>query len=1154
MEELRHPQLGRKGLECVLCGTSNLTSSKALAHQDTNKHVQNLRQHSGRAEWARDSDVEAETTSNEPDLRTWDELLDDQEYYSTIPGPRLPDDPPDAIYDDYGGRLTHLGNARPLEDPPIPESSAHDQAAPERPALTDDPFELAYRLRASQAASANIPAPHILSAPSKPEDWVPWDGKSECLMTSLSAFPRAIFSASEIQILEWFTEKLGVPGVSTLEELRACRKRIADAFGSNPEEKTSELGNIFSHNSLKTIIAHEIANPLTREKLVVFPEDAGPFMSNATHGSKWREEVDGSLASPMARVYTKNKESYQDYFVNEPALARLDGKDVPVLVTRWLTRNKTLVANTHRLIPLSDRDGYAIDGQDCLEVPEEDFLLALPTFRVVHSQYNLPHPDKVLAMWPNGEPSSEVPWAETSENPWRARAGGKEVIAVPILGYCDDTSGNMSKKWNKHNSYLFVLAGLPKEDIHSPFHVHFLATSNIASPLEMLEAISRESKLAEREGVWAYDAVKRDMVLAIVWWLALEGDNPMQSELASHVGMNGKHFCRVCHVCGKDRSKDYKPDVASETSRLTEFASIGVPRQQKETEDTLNSQVDEILQKRFTAADELTTDTGIKDKYLSHFLELLASMREQLPEQLYNPALYLPNVTQDTPVEILHVVLLGVTKYFWRDAVSRLGSAQRATLTARLNSVDIRGLGISRIRGKTLVQYAKSLVGSDFRIILQVAPAVLYNLLEPQIYSMWTALCQLAPLVFQPEIHNLEAYLHELEVRIDRLLLATVICNPQWFNKPKFHVLLHLPGHVRRIGPPILFATETFEGYNFVIRLRSVHSNRQAPSADIAASFSLMHAIRHLVSGGYFKSLDSASASDGEASWIQAGPEVLRLCQDEVFLRHMVEGTRSNAIVAWQNTQAADIYGTRLVGNYLRCKSVRLQDSTSAELGAFILVLQPQAASIRLTSDSDLSLARITEILANPTTLQIVSVVAQPYLLGEAKAPYYFPSILVSDRPAMIIDIMSIAAVVLVFHNCAAHGCTVTATRQLRQERQLLDSFEDEVQHTIEPSDLILNVAQLHSAEMISHIYPDVLPVYPGLDDAISKGLVRQQELEQKREAEKVEKEAQDQKRKEKKEAKKQKKEGPKEKRRRKEKKGEQKEKEERAAKRAKKS
>ena len=52
---------------------------------------------------------------------------------------------------------------------------------------------------------------------------------------------------------------------------------------------------------------------------------------------------------------------------------------------------------------------------------------------------------------------------------------------------------------------------------------------------------------------------------------------------------------------------------------------------------------------------------------------------------------------------------------------------------------------------------------------------------------------------------------------------------PRWFNKPKFHIILHLTTHIHQFGPPLLFATETFESFNVVIRGFSIHSNRQAP-------------------------------------------------------------------------------------------------------------------------------------------------------------------------------------------------------------------------------------------------------------------------------------------------------------------------------------
>ena len=85
----------------------------------------------------------------------------------------------------------------------------------------------------------------------------------------------------------------------------------------------------------------------------------------------------------------------------------------------------------------------------------------------------------------------------------------------------------------------------------------------------------------------------------------------------------------------------------------------------------------------------------------------------------------------------------------------------------------------------------------------------------------------------------------QLRKAIDRFLNLTVKPTPRWFNKPKFHILLHLPEHVHLFGPAILFSTETFESFNAMIRDLSVHSNCQAPSRDIGRGFANMNRIRH---------------------------------------------------------------------------------------------------------------------------------------------------------------------------------------------------------------------------------------------------------------------------------------------------------------------
>lgn len=117
---------------------------------------------------------------------------------------------------------------------------------------------------------------------------------------------------------------------------------------------------------------------------------------------------------------------------------------------------------------------------------------------------------------------------------------------------------------------------------------------------------------------------------------------------------------------------------------------------------------------------------------------------------------------QDTPVEILHVILLGVVKYYWRDAVARISKKDHEILIGRLSSFNTWGMDLSPLAGKTLVNYAGSLTGRDFRALVQAAPFVLHGLLSNEQVEVWKALSALVSLVWQPEIHDIEQYLVSL--------------------------------------------------------------------------------------------------------------------------------------------------------------------------------------------------------------------------------------------------------------------------------------------------------------------------------------------------------------------------------------------------------
>ncbi len=80
------------------------------------------------------------------------------------------------------------------------------------------------------------------------------------------------------------------------------------------------------------------------------------------------------------------------------------------------------------------------------------------------------------------------------KNQWQAQANGRIIHHIPIVLYCDDTSGNVSKKWNKHLSYYMTLAGLPPKLANQHFNIHTLSTSNVASPLELADQLVDEIK------------------------------------------------------------------------------------------------------------------------------------------------------------------------------------------------------------------------------------------------------------------------------------------------------------------------------------------------------------------------------------------------------------------------------------------------------------------------------------------------------------------------------------------------------------------------------------------------------------------------------------------------------------------------------------
>ncbi|KAH8112205.1 hypothetical protein DFH11DRAFT_1545899 [Phellopilus nigrolimitatus] len=902
-------------------------------------------------------------------------------------------------------------------------------------------------------------------------DWAPYMNKTICLLDVLDNLPRLRMSDAQLRILLWVMKEVGCQDVPSFYTLRKVQNNLRSKLAVPTMEFKSSLGNVFYTNDICESIAKDFSNPLVAEHMVFYPEEGDMPISEIWQCSRWKE-LPLHLHSPM---YAKQN---THFYVNELAQLRNGTLVIPIM---WFTNMGVVYA--HALMVKKEQEELVVqDG--AIDVAVDDFKYCYSDLQ-----------GAICTTFSSG--SSE--YAAKIPNPYREKAKGLPLYAVNVNMWADDVSGNVSKQYNKHINFYMANTNIPGQLLQQEYFVRFVSTSPFASSLEQFAAIKKQVDSSRKNPITAFNAYTQEPCKFMLNIPALPADNPQQSEECSHSGGNSNLLCRRCGAGGTNIEKE-TPEGYHRLHKC------GTPRTVAATKEAIEAQLEAAMRgKTDSHISTLQTGTGIKDRMAQIWIdklvarakmirskspliseeELLVMQKKWLNEKTgspYNPLLDLEGLDPhcDTPVEILHTVLLGIVKYVWHMLHTSWSDQQRTLFASRLQSTDTSGLNLTgNIRAHYMMQYRNGLIGKHFKILMQTMVFHLHGLTTPAQFQLAKATGELSAMLWYHEIKDMKQYLVDLEQLVDNILDSFDDCDPaRIITKVKLHILPHIVEDIPRFGPAIHFSTEVFESYNAIFRMCSVLSNHQAPSHDIAIKFSHMDRIKHIMSGGYWKEA-------GE--WVQAGPEVIKLLQDNnIFQRHIGWVPKPSFKRGTITLKSKEKPPPQALIGILAAKGFHIKDTgpidkawlnSDWELGQSVMSEQGEGcrlgAWVFYRSKTTFCIGRILEI-ASQTKGEKGVVLMNKFVLGDSLHEEFKLPIVTQQNDAEvfgIVDSLSIYCIANIQHDCRSGDCQLTTPRVEYQEHKATSRENMALTHS-DSARFLLNLHALHNASL----HRDILP------------------------------------------------------------------------------
>lgn len=542
---------------------------------------------------------------------------------------------------------------------------------------------------------------------------------------------------------------------------------------------------------------------------------------------------------------------------------------------------------------------FLVDPEDVLEAFPPENVSLVDTFFA-----NVPTAGTPAAT-PNTNPARrhrETPSLRQHPLTSLARRRREELMTLPVSFFSDETSGNKSKQGNFFETISINILSLPFSERQKVENNYVVTTANKVSYAGLARGITNDLVALER-GFPAVDGETGRRILVVAPIAAFQGDNPRQSAFCSHQGTTARHPCRFC----KFQQTDVPTTIGAPRDRLATLSAI----------QTLN---------RLAA---LNTDPKV----------LQRRQRELSVRRGDNPLLHLrwtdPHL--HSPIELLHTILLGTTKYAVEYLFNEIRSREAAPrdhdhyVLAGIRDVNTRDCP-HRLVPTDFIRKKGKLIGREFRVIAQygcymfrhflvedavvvprgrparpssdtddsdlsnvvsseseedsssedsgaevsqdssdsetdsemsldeeegpadttvpqgsLAGPVLQNLTP--LGKVWVLNSQLTRLLYTPEIEDMDAYCRSVNATAVNLIAAFAGLNDSPKRRLKLHLLMHLAGLAREMGPLRLYMSEVQERQNGDVRNRVQRTTRHNSSRHVLLRYALEHTVHNLEKG-----------------------------------------------------------------------------------------------------------------------------------------------------------------------------------------------------------------------------------------------------------------------------------------------------------------